>query len=543
MKKVEKTIRDYLASDLSFISSDLHLIEKEFKLIHLAEEKWKDTKRRVKAKGYIDILAQDDEGHYVIIEIKRSNKTARETFNEIFTYIQLLERDHQVKASEIRVILVSSEWNGLLLPFSEMYHRRTYYLEGIEITLDENNNPIDKRLVEPLNVPLSRNISPAHICFLSLTEDGIEQVISSVRKKMLDLGIYDFLIVKMVTQLVPPVVYPFCAYLVHQRYPKDVYMKILKRHSAIDEEDLEYMENVEESEEGIFLWLEQKVMSLLTAEIISDDIEIGYPKKFLAVMASEKWEIARINKEGFFKRDIRLTEKMIVTEIIGLQGSSDIGYVGSANAKDYPRVREIEDNACNSLKFNAEWRQHIEYAFASLRKKPQDFKSMHVEIYCPQMILETLFYACGDLDNQEKFYRHLPMYVVSIDFGEEECLYCGRIKWSGSTCSFNKVIKDVFRTPSLYLSHHYTGSLAEFDPKVMHLLGLEYTTDLQVKRRGKTEVYKDIHISEGRMHPAPRPPSLYLEDFIVKAIPFMTELIQFYYSHFVWLGEANHDTP
>jgi len=121
MQRVEETVRDYLASNLNFISSDLHLIGKEFKLTHIAEAKRKGTER-VKVKGYIDILARDEDGNYVIIEIKRSDKAARETFNEIFTYIQLLKREHGVKDSEIRVILVSSEWKGLRFPFSEVYH-------------------------------------------------------------------------------------------------------------------------------------------------------------------------------------------------------------------------------------------------------------------------------------------------------------------------------------------------------------------------------------------------------------------------------------
>src|SRR6266487_1793949 len=348
MERVEVTIRDYLASDLSFISNDLHLVGKEFKLTH------------AEVTGYIDILARDEYDNYVIIEVKRSDKAARETFNEIFKYIQLLKREHGVKDSEIRVILVSSEWKGLLLPFSEVYHKRTYYLEGIEIILDENNKPVDKKLVEPQDVPLLRNVSSAHTCFLSLTDNGIEQVISSIRKRMLELGIRDFLIVKMVAKLVPPVVYPFCAYLVHQRYPTDVYINILKKCSTIDEKDLEYMEEVEESEESVFLWLEQEVMILLTADIVSDDMEIGYPKKFLAEY--EKWQIARIDKEGFFAKDARLSEELIIAEIIGLHGSSDISYVGKANSKHYPRVTEIEENTCNCLKFNPVWRQHIEHA-------------------------------------------------------------------------------------------------------------------------------------------------------------------------------------
>jgi hypothetical protein len=147
-------------------------------------------------------------------------------------------------------------------------------------------------------------------------------------------------------------------------------------------------------------------------------------------------------------------------------------------------VKEIEENACNCLKFNSKWRQHIEYAFASLRGRSQDFKSMHVEIYCPQMILETLFHAC-------------------------------------------------FR----YLALRHTGGLAEFDQKIMNLLELEYVTDLKVKRQGKTRVYRNICIYEGKMGPSHELPFQYLEDFIVHATSFMAELIQFYSSlQFLWMS-------
>src|SRR2546429_318037 len=119
------------------------------------------------------------------------------------------------------------------------------------------------------------------------------------------------------------------------------------------------------------------------------------------------------------------------------------------------------------------------------------------------------------------FHRHFPMYAVLIDFGEEEHLYCGEVKWRGSTCSFNRVIKDIFGSPDRYIMLRCMGSLTEFDPKVMRLLGLEYTTSLRVKRGSRTEVYSDIRISDGKIQPAPQALSLYLEDFIMNATPFM----------------------
>ena len=157
----------------------------------------------------------------------------------------------------------------------------------------------------------------------------------------------------MIAQPDPIIVYPFCAYLTHQRYSKYFYLEILKKHTTVDEDDLEAMESTEENDKAVLQDLEDEVMALLTeglvARNLADDIEIGYPEKFSAAL--DKWEVRRVEREGFFKKDIRLTDTMLVFEIIGLQGSSDVGYVGKAKAKQFPRLKEIEENVFNCLKF------------------------------------------------------------------------------------------------------------------------------------------------------------------------------------------------
>ncbi|MGN2386238.1 endonuclease NucS domain-containing protein [Pseudomonas syringae] len=62
MNKLESKIRDYLSDNLELIEKGLMLIKKEFPL-----------ENSHGAGGSIDILAKDKLGHYVVIEIKRSD--------------------------------------------------------------------------------------------------------------------------------------------------------------------------------------------------------------------------------------------------------------------------------------------------------------------------------------------------------------------------------------------------------------------------------------------------------------------------------------
>lgn len=123
MANFEAKIRDYLALNLNLIEMGLSLIEKEFYL-----------RNTFGANGHIDILAKDLFGNYVVIEIKRSEQAARQALHELFKYVSILHRQLGVIQSRIRVMLVSTTWDELTLPFSEFLEIMPYHVEGIKIT-------------------------------------------------------------------------------------------------------------------------------------------------------------------------------------------------------------------------------------------------------------------------------------------------------------------------------------------------------------------------------------------------------------------------
>jgi len=115
----EQIIRDLLAKQITMISTDLIVIKTEY---HLKNIDGTD--------GFIDILAKDTYNNYVIIEVKKSNQTARQALHEVIKYARLLKTNLKVKESEIRIIIVSTKWNELLVPFSEIIDKVSYLIEG-----------------------------------------------------------------------------------------------------------------------------------------------------------------------------------------------------------------------------------------------------------------------------------------------------------------------------------------------------------------------------------------------------------------------------
>jgi RecB family endonuclease NucS len=100
-------IWDQLAKNLALLEPGLTLIQLNFRYQIFVN------------KGNINILAKDVFDNYVIIEVKRSKLTSRETLEEVLKYIGLIKYKLKDRDSEIRVIIVSTHWEELIVPFSE----------------------------------------------------------------------------------------------------------------------------------------------------------------------------------------------------------------------------------------------------------------------------------------------------------------------------------------------------------------------------------------------------------------------------------------
>ena len=87
----EKTLRDYLAEHLDLLEYGMSLVMLNRPLANSHG-----------TRGYIDILARDRRGMLVVVEVKRSNSTAREALHEVHKYVELLHREDAAPAARHR---------------------------------------------------------------------------------------------------------------------------------------------------------------------------------------------------------------------------------------------------------------------------------------------------------------------------------------------------------------------------------------------------------------------------------------------------------
>ena len=121
----EATIRDSLAANLSLLEEGLTLVRTEAPLASA-----------VGADGRVDILARDEFDNFVVIEIKRSDQSAREALHEIFKYASILTHELGIKSSRLRVIVASTDWHELRLPFSSYVRRSICDTTGYKLDVD-----------------------------------------------------------------------------------------------------------------------------------------------------------------------------------------------------------------------------------------------------------------------------------------------------------------------------------------------------------------------------------------------------------------------
>src|SRR2546430_15881603 len=122
----EARLRDELSKRLDLLEPGLTLQAVEFRLPN-----------RQGASGSIDILATDRFSAMVIIEIKKSNQTARQALHELHKYVALIKYDHGLRDSQVRCMLVSTEWHELLIPFSEFSRTVPWAVDGSRLDLSD----------------------------------------------------------------------------------------------------------------------------------------------------------------------------------------------------------------------------------------------------------------------------------------------------------------------------------------------------------------------------------------------------------------------
>lgn len=429
----EDLIRDELSKNLAVIETDLVFLKKEHQLHNFAG-----------SKGYVDILATDMYGNYVIIEIKRSRSSSRQTLQEILKYVALLKQNYKAKDSEVRAIIISTNWEELLIPFSELAYQSTLNVTGYNLVLHDDGSSFSANKVLPIITTKERCLSINYEIALFSSTLKIEDYANKLSARALSIGIKDFVITKLEYQEASKIKYSSATCFAFNSLTKEEYLYINEHTDELDMTEDEFENEIE-----FIDYMEQCILCALQINRDYDTLEAGSPEAFHSMLSSG-WKVREISRFGIFDTDPRLTNQMIIAELIGLDGNNDQVYMNWADSSQFDRLIEIEKKCTRPFLNNEEWLENLNSIFTWLKKIKSPFR-ISINVYSPKSLFDSLYRLI-----KFRNYEYLPLFVLFIDFYDTNKIQVlsGGLAWNGKetdSCKFFEFITDdtdaVFNKP------------------------------------------------------------------------------------------------
>lgn len=410
----ESIIRDQLAETLDLIEPGLVLLKKEYPLPNA-----------IGCKGYIDILATDSFNNYVIIEIKRSKESSRQTLQEILKYTGLIKLNFGAMDSELRSIIVSANWDELFVPFCELTEDRSISIKGFKALLNPDNTVSDLELVQPIKLaPNRRKIGKSYALYLYRKKQDRDKAIDQFFENSASAGIRDYLIVSISHEKETFNDVHYGLVYANNQLTRDQYSELLR-----NVEYLQVEEGAFDDYEDYLRYLQECLIELICGKIHYDVYDDGSPEKFEKALTAFGWQVEVITRFGLFKDDPRLTDEMLITEMRGLTGHNRLKYSHFGSSQQPDRIREIKENCIIPFTFfpkqQALIQKIVDHFSAQAQAKPY---RIVINTFCLDSVFDALFRYM-----REDELGYLPIYSVFIDMIDEPLLYHfqGMLRWTG----------------------------------------------------------------------------------------------------------------
>lgn len=479
---LEAELRDLICSDISILGSGLVLISKE-----------KYIPNELGTRSFIDIYAKDQDGHHVLIEIKRSNEASREAINEIIKYVEGIKRHFGARDNEIKVIIASTEWKELLVPYSRFLSESTISINALKISVDKKT--ITTTPIQPLNFEKGRFIAPWYDIHWYKNSVNLNRGLKSLKKKLLKKKIHDYVITILKSKV--PITSPskerrirvlksifssgneveatYFNYILitaiqvktHQEY-KEIIIKSGKTEDEI-EEVFSICDDDDYDDEDKLCILHEYAME--DTEIEHDDFEIGYPAKLQKYLNDDRLVIHEVIREGVFKRNLLLEDSIIISELCGDKGNAKQGLKTSALLNNTAHMSVLRDDVTRVLQTNVVWLNQILRILKEVEHEFHD-ASIEVNVFYPSTGVFCIYYM---LKNEST--DSLPNYYISVSdsYGHKIRNYFGCLQQNGMKNSFNKILSSYYDNNIHQLIHTITwGGRDERDIDILEDMGLTY---------------------------------------------------------------------
>ncbi|AAY94212.1 DUF91 domain-containing protein [Pseudomonas protegens] len=429
----ESVVRKNIAAFLNLIESGLTLVKEEFFLPN-----------EFGSRGFIDILARDKDGCLVVIEVKISKHSEREAITELFKYLALLKQNMSLKDSEIRLLVISTDWRELLTPFSEFHWNTNYNSAGLMAVVDSSGFPLELKPVELLERSTGRKINERHWLQVYESKSGRDVGAVAYADAIQRRGIKNFVVANFTYEYPDWDVKGYGFYFAQQEESLEFYKGVLQSFSEELFQEISECTATYKSDEDILN--EFASASTDMVYVPADEKEIGHPEKIKGYLQNESWTIEGIARYGIFKKDIRLTDQEIINDLCGFSGGSYTWYAATIKLANKAGLNEVKDRYSKCLYHNDTWRRAIRDYIEYFETKDSD-SVMRLSIFNSENILETvtLMERHGEL-------LYVPNFVLAIEdpvIGELEIFY-GSISVNGQA---PKTVENIARK-------YFQGSLS-----------------------------------------------------------------------------------
>jgi hypothetical protein len=397
----------------------------------------------------------------VLIEFKRSDTAAREALHEIHKYVEGVKQHFGARDDEIRVLLASTEWRELLVPFSRFVADTKLAIVGLQVRVDEKSGVVTASPVSILPISQGRFIAPWHDVDWHLNQDSLDNGIASIEACCHEKGIEDYLIVVLqppqpahseheaamwttlqqlaemqgnaTTRNTPELPsYKYIAYFAMQALTVDQYWHILERNSEQIEETRESSKEMDDEE--VLHFLHDSVMELKPRPE-KDYYEIGYPAKFTMFLDEYECDVQAVRRYGMFERNVVLADESILSELRGEEGSTGQKLKRTLSISNRAHVASARSDIVTCLEQNPAWRNHI---LRALDEVEEEFPEAEVDIsiYNPGTGVLTFYFTTTRDDGL----LYIPTYSLMVRNPEATRLYYGGLQEEGSPLTFRQIL-------------------------------------------------------------------------------------------------------
>lgn len=481
----ESALRDMIAKDICKLKPGLTLLQKE-----------QFIPNKHGTKGFIDLYAKDENNRHVLIELKRSVAASRQALHEVSKYIEGVKQYLGAKDAEIVVIIASTDWSELLVPFSYFAEKVSVSVEGVEIILDESSDLFHCERKIPLPVEQGRYFAPWHNVYLYRSHEmlvaGIESIISSYASK----GISDYVIVSFRKIAADGALdqssqYQFLAYTATQLFRVEECMSIIEADEDMLVDAKETIQNLDEEETLSYL---HECIEILAPSPKYDSHEIGYPAKFCSIIEHGHYEVIELYRFGLFERNALLSDDVILSELRGEDGSVGRRFKRITQASDSKAVGELKKDISKALKLNPVWKRHLLQIVDEVTEECPN-SELEIWIYNPSTGVFTIYYPMTNPHGE----LYIPSYAVLVKTPEVVRMYFGALQENGDHLSFSQILgKYYYGSLFALLTTMVWGATEERDSEIVEDLGMQYRSfrvDIHEKERAffvwKDERWRD----------------------------------------------------